>query len=179
MARLFMVLSSLSPLFVLLAIRGNAVLQDMWFVTGCALMTLLPNGFLWLRIARARNDNDVRQLVAGVSEDHRGHVLVYLFAILLPFYQHELESVRDLAAMCIALIFIVYIFWYLNLHYMNFVFALFNYKVFTISSPQDQNPHTGREPFVLITHRRTVLPGDHIVAYRLSDTVYLERDNAS
>ena len=117
-----MVLSSLSPLFVLLAIRGNAVLSDIWFVTGCTLMTLLPNGFLWLRIARARSDKDERSLVAGASEDHRGHVLVYLFAILLPFYQQELESVRDLVAMGLALIFIVYLFWYLNLHYMNIFF---------------------------------------------------------
>ena len=81
--------------------------------------------------------------------------------------------------MGLALIFIVYLFCYLNLHYMNIFFALFNYRVFTISSPQDENPHTGREPFVLITHRRTVLPGDHFTAYRLSDTVYLERNNAS
>ena len=75
--------------------------------------------------------------------------------------------------------FIVFLFWHLNLHYMNVFFALFNYRVFTISSPQDGNPHTGREPFVLITRRRHLSPDDRIVAYRLSDTVYLECNNAS
>lgn len=127
----------------------------------------------------ARGGNDVRSLTAGTSEDHRSHVLAYLFAILLPFYRQELESTRDLAAMGVALVFIVFLFWRLNLHYMNIIFVLFSYRIFTISSPQDGNPHTGREPFVLITRRRNVPPGEHIVAYRLSDTVYLERKDSS
>ncbi len=81
--------------------------------------------------------------------------------------------------MGVALIFIVYLFWRLNLHYMNIFFAILDYRVFTVSAPQDENPYTGREPFVLITRRRNVVRGDRIVAYRLSDTVYLERNDAS
>ena len=81
--------------------------------------------------------------------------------------------------MGVALVFIVFLFWRLNLHYMNIFFAVFDYRVFTVSSPHDGNPHTGREPFVLITPRRHVPPGGHILAYRLSDTVYLERNDGS
>ena len=37
-ARLLMVLSSISPLFILWAIRGNSLIPDHYFVGFCALM---------------------------------------------------------------------------------------------------------------------------------------------
>ncbi len=178
-ARLLMVLSSLAPLFLLWAIRGNGALPDIWFVPGCVLLALLPNCFLLWRILSAQQNDDTRQLVVGASEDHRNHVLTYLFTILLPFYRQELDSARDLVAMIVALIIIVYLFWWFNLHYMNIVFVFWRYKVFTISSPQNKNPYTGREPLVLITRRSSVMPNDRILVYRMSDTVYLEKNNVS
>ena len=179
LARFFMVLSSLSPLFVLWAIRGTDVIPDRWFIPGCLLLILLPNGLLWLRITRAQRSKDIRQLSAGETEDYRSHVLVYLFAILLPFYRQELAESRDLAAMVVALAFIIFLFWHLNLHYMNLFFLILKYRVFTVSSPKDGNPYTGMESFVVITRRPSLSPGDSIVAYRLSDTVYLEKMDAS
>ena len=169
-----MVLSSLSPLFILWAIRGNRVIPDAYFIGACILLALLPSSFLWLRIRRSRRDNDKRELTAGGSEDHRSHVLVYLFATLLPFYREEITNYRDLAAMIVALLFIMFLFWRLNLHYMNVFFAIAGYQIFTLSPPKDDNPHTGRESYVLITHRRVVFSGDRFYAYRLSNTVYLE-----
>jgi hypothetical protein len=65
-------------------------------------------------------------------------------------------------------------FWHLNLHYMNLLFAIFGYRVFTISTPKDDNPLSGRDTQVLLTPRISLEPGEHIVAYRLSDTVYFE-----
>ena len=172
--RLFMVISSLSPLFILWAIRGNRLFPDKWFVGACLFMVILPAFFLWLRWHTAKKNDDKRNLVAGTSEDNRSHVLVYLFAILLPFYREELITYRDFAGMLTALAFIIFLFWHLNLHYMNFLFAFFNYRIFTVFPPEDQNPYTGKETFVLITHRRILSPGDRFSAYRLSDTVYLE-----
>ena len=173
-ARLFMVLSSLSPLFILWAIRGNSLIPDVWFTIACASMVVGPNFFLWYRFRTAKRNSDKRQLTVGSSEDHRSHVLVYLFATLLPFYREDLATYRDLVAALGALAFIVFLFWRLNLHYMNVLFALLGYRVFTVSSPQDENPYTGRDSLVLVTHRRSLLPDDKIFAYRLSDTVYWE-----
>ena len=173
-ARFLMVLGSLSPLFILWAIRGNSLIPDFYFVVACVLMAGAPTVFLWLRIRTAQKDNDIRELTAGTSEDHRSHVLIYLFAILLPFYREELASYRDLAAMIVALGFIVFLFWHLNLHYMNVYFAFMRYQIFTVSPPQNDNPHTGCRSFVLITQRGSLSPGDRVRAYRLSNTVYLE-----
>lgn len=173
-ARLFMVLSSISPLFILWAIRGNALIPERWFLGICATMVIAPNVFLWVRISTAKKINEKRELVAGRTEDHRDHLLVYLFAMLLPFYATDLGSWRDLAAALTAVGFIVFLFWHLNLHYMNLVFAGLGYRVFTVYPPVSRNNLSGNQSWVLITRRVYVPEGEKLIAYRISDTVYLE-----
>lgn len=173
-ARLLMVLSSISPLFVLWAIRGNSLIADKYFISFCAFMVVVPNIFLLWRIQTARKLREMREIVVGIAEDHREHLLVYLFAMLLPFYAANLGTWRDLAAALAALAFIVILFWHFNLHYMNLLFAALGYRVFTIYSPADNNPLSGKTSQVLITKRVSVSPGERLSAYRLSDTVYFE-----
>jgi hypothetical protein len=173
-ARLLMVLSSISPLFILWAIRGNSLIPDRYFIGFSALMVVVPNAFLWLRIRTARKQKDQRHITVGAADDHRDHILVYLFAMLLPFYSEDLGSWRDLGATVAALAFIVFLFWHLNLHYMNLLFAALGYRVFTVYPPADGNPLTGKTRQAVITRRVSLSPGDRLVAYRLSDTVYLE-----
>jgi len=175
-ARLLMVLSSVSPLFILWAIRGNSLIPDRWFTAFCSAMVILPNSFLWLRIHTARKQSDKRELTVGTADDHRDHILVYLFAMLLPFYSEDIGTWRDLGATLAALAFIVFLFWHLNLHYMNLWFAVRDLRVFTVYPPVDGNPISGKAPQAVITRRVSLTPGDRIVAYRLSDTVYLEAD---
>lgn len=174
-ARLLMVLSSISPLFILWAVRGNSLIPDSYFLTFCALMVVMPNAFLWWRINTAKKLKEQREIVVGRAEDHRDHLLVYLFAMLLPFYAADLDTWRDLAAVLTALAFIVFLFWHLNLHYMNLLFAAIGYRVFTIYPPEEENRLSGKTSQVLITCRVTLLPGEKLEAYRLSDTVYLEK----
>ena len=179
--RLLMVLSSMSPLFLLWAIRGNCPILNSCFIQVCDTfvlfnlgMTVAPTLFLMWWMRRAQRQKDQHERVAGHTEDHSSHILVYLFAILLPIYQEDLESLRELAATIVALMFITYLFYRLNLHYINFLFVIQDYHVFTVSSPPDDNPYSGKETFVLITHRRFLSAGECIYAYRLSNSVYLE-----
>jgi hypothetical protein len=173
-ARLLMVLSGLSPLFILLAIRGSKLLRDRHLFSLCAFMVIVPNLFLWLRIRVAKKQQLKREIVVGSAEDHRNHLLVYLFAVLLPFYRMDTNNWRDFAALVVALAFVVFLFWHLNLHYMNIIFAIGGYRVFTVSPPKDDNPLSGRVSQVLVTPRISLLSGDRIIAYRLSDTVFFE-----
>lgn len=175
-ARLLMVLSSISPLFILWAIRGNSLVPDRWFLWYCALMVFVPNAFLWLRIRTAKKQSDKREITVGTADDHRDHILVYLFAMLLPFYSEETGTWRDLSATVAALAFIVFLFWHLNLHYMNLLFAALGFRVFTVYPPADGNPLTGKTRQALITRRVSLASGDKVIAYRLSDTVYLEAE---
>ena len=174
MARLLMVLSSISPLFILWAIRGNSLIAERYFLGFCFLMVVLPNAFLWLRVRVAKKLSETCDITIGSADDHRDHLLVYLFAMLLPFYTADLSSWRELATALAALAFIVFLFWNLNLHYMNIVFAAAGYRVFTVYPPMDDNPFSGRTSNVLITKRVVLVSGKHIIAYRLSDTVFFE-----
>ena len=173
-ARLMMVISSLSPLFVLWAIRGNSYVPDTILFTICILLILVPLGILLLRILVAKREGDTREVVAAGSENNKDQVLVYLFSILLPFYRQESKCLREFLAMVVALVFIIFLFWHLNYHYMNIVFALCGYRIYTISPPDSGNRVSGREPFVLITRRRFLLKDDRIHAIRLSNSVYME-----
>ncbi len=173
-ARLSMVLSSISPLFILWGIRGNTLMPDKYFVTFCILMVVIPYIFLGIRIWMVRKREDKRELVVGSVEDNRSHLLVYLFAMLLPLYTAEIGTWREFIAIMVALVFIVFLFWHLNLHYMNILFAIFNYHIYTIYPPEDNNPLSGKENYILITPRVTISKDGHIVAYRISNTVYME-----
>jgi hypothetical protein len=171
-----MVLSSISPLFILWGIRGNCLIGDCYFIGFCLLIVVAPNAFLWLRIRAAKRHQDKRELTVGKAEDHRDHILVYLFAMLLPFYAVDLETWRLLATSVTAIAFIVFLFWHLNLHYMNVLFASLGFRVFTIYPPTDRNPLTGAASYAVITRRVRLLAGERLIAYRLSDTVYLEAE---
>jgi len=175
-ARLLMVFSSVSPLFILWAIRGISLISDSWFIAFCALMVIAPNAFLWLRIHTATRQADKRELTIGAADDHRDHILVYLFAMLLPFYSVNLGTWRDLGSTLAALAFIVFVFWHLNLHYMNLLFAVLGFRVFTVDPPRNGGQFAAKTRYAVITRRVSLTPGERIVAYRLSDTVYLEAE---
>ena len=175
-ARLLLVLSSVSPLFILWGVRGTTLLSDTVSIAICAIAVVAPNAFLGLRIRTAKKLRERREITVGDAEDNREHLLVYLFAMLLPVYAVDLVTWRDLSAALAALAFIIFLFWHLNLHYMNLVFALFGYRVFTIYPPTDENPLTGRDRLILITRRVGVPSRTRVTACRLSDTVLLETD---
>jgi hypothetical protein len=94
-ARFVMVLGSVSPLFILWAVRGTSLIQDRYFVVMCSALVILPNCFLLLRLQRARKQRDTKEVIVGKAEDHRDHLLVYLFAMLLPIYATTLDSWRE------------------------------------------------------------------------------------
>jgi hypothetical protein len=174
LARLLMVLSSFSPLFLLWAIRGNRLFPNVLFAGSCIILIFLPNVCLVARIRISRKNNDKKEITIGSADDHRDHILVYLFTMLLPFYSEDISSTRTFVSTLVAIIFIVFLFWNLNLHYMNFIFALWGYRVFTVYPPNNDNPLTGKSCLVVITRRSNLSPGDKLIGYRLSNTVYME-----
>jgi hypothetical protein len=68
-ARLLMVLSSISPLFILWAIRGNRLIPDPYLLSFCAVMVVVPNAFLWLRIGTSKRLQERREITVGSAED--------------------------------------------------------------------------------------------------------------
>ncbi len=60
-----MVLTSISPLFHSLGHSWRQPDPDHYFIVFCGLMVLLPNAFLWLRIGKAKRNNDRREVTVG------------------------------------------------------------------------------------------------------------------
>ena len=175
--RFILALSSFSPLFVLWAARGVAILPDIYFIPVCLFFAIVPSSFLFVREKFAKRDRDTHTLTVGKVENHSGHFLVYLFAMLLPFYSQDIEGWRDLSALLFALAIIVFLFWHLNFYYINILFAIRGYHILTVHSPRQENQHANLDSFILITRRSDLLPEQDIVGLRLSNTVYIEESN--
>jgi hypothetical protein len=163
-----MIVSSLTPLFLLWAVRGMQPIPDKWMFFCVGVLIIVPNLVLLTRLSLAERRNDRHTLAIQTADDHRDHLLVYLFAMLIPLFDANVGKPRDTAATLVALILVVFLFWHLNLHYMNVAFALFGYKVFTIRDSAEA------QPLVLLTKRDALIPGK-LTALRLSNTVFIER----
>ena len=103
---------------------------------------------------------------------------MYLFAMLIPLYGLDLGGARDIAAVLVAFAFIVFIFWHMNLHYMNVAFAVLGYRVYTIVM---ESPAGSPKGSVVLLSKRHVRPpaGTSIDGLRISDTVFMERTAAN
>ena len=170
--RLAMILSSLSPLFVLWAVRGIKPIPDNWLISICAALVVIPNLILVARLWIARRRQDKRSITIEAADDPRDHLLVYLFAMLIPLLDANVGTARDSAATIVALLLVIFLFWHLNLHYMNVLFAVFGYRVFTVRD------NDGTHVLVLLSKRAVLPRGTMLHAYRLSNTVFIERRDA-
>jgi hypothetical protein len=171
--RIAMVLSSLGPLFLLWAVRGSELVPDRILIPVAVLAIALPHLVLVLRMYVVKRRADRYELHVESAEDHRHDVLVYLFTILLPFYAIDTTSWRDVVALLSAVGFIAVLFLHLNLNYMNILFALTGYKIFTVQASRSNERPSNVRTRVLISRRET-LETERIVAFRLSDTVFWE-----
>lgn len=172
--RLMMVLSSMAPLFILWAIRGTSFFPAIPFITVCLLMAAFPAAVLWIRLWVAKREGDSRSLTVGSHQDSRDHILVYLLAMLLPFYRPDFETWRDVGAILAVLGLIVSVFWTMNLHYINIIFTLFGFRIFTIFPVEDDNPYSGRGTWILISKRGNLTVGQELTVLRVTNTLYLE-----
>lgn len=174
-ARFVLVISSLSPLFVLWGIRGTNSVSDYIWGPICAALFILPNLFLYLmvRITRKSNNNITFKITA--PRDHREHLLVYLFAMLIPLYDANMGGVRDLAAVSVTFLFVAFLFWHLKLHYMNLVFALKGYHIFTVDVPiATQGDSPKFIAYAVISKRQRLEEGMTLAGLRLGGNVVLD-----
>lgn len=58
LARLLMVLSSMSPLFILWAIKGWGIkgISEVYFLSFCLFFITVPNLFLWFRVRLVKKE---------------------------------------------------------------------------------------------------------------------------
>jgi hypothetical protein len=176
-ARFLMVLASFWPLFVLWGIKGtspNVVRHDIWALI-CAGFVIVPNLALYLRYRLAKHDNDIRTMSVVSAKDQREHVIVYLFAVLLPLFDANQNTSWDLAALVFALVVVVGVFYHLNLHYLNLAFSFRGLRYYTVvTEVLGKGLKPERELVVVLSRRADLRAGEEVSAVRISNTVLLE-----
>lgn len=175
--RFILVWSSLSPVFLLWAIRGTKAVDETHFTLVCLALFLAPTLALWGFWSRSIAKNTVRTVKVIKAEDPKDHILTYLFAMLIPLFQSNIDDKRQLAVAIVALCMITFLFWHMRLHYMNFVFALLGYSIFTVRIDSGTDSH-GPKPagtWVIISRRSAISDGETLTGYRLGGLVLADK----
>ena len=176
--RLILVWSSLSPVFLLWAIRGVPAICDRIWIPICLVLFLLPTLILLLVAWLARRAQNVKTITVSSSKDQREHLLTYLFAMLIPLFDANLDGIRSVFAMGTAFLFIMFLFWHMRLHYMNLIFAIFDYRIFTVearSGPAAAGGNGQRmKTFAVISRRHHLPDGEALTGYRLGGNVLVD-----
>ncbi len=175
-ARLLMVVASLAPLFVLWAIRGTADIPDRFWIPFCLFLAIAPNMVVLARWRAARADHDSRAIIVRSSKDQSEQILVYLFAMLIPLFGVDLGSTRTTVSALAAFAFVVFIFWHMNLYYVNVAFAAFGFRVFTVQVARSLENRDDTTTIVLLSKRQTLKEDTALNALRLSNTVLVDEE---
>lgn len=99
--------------------------------------------------------------------------------MLLPLYQASLGSVRDIYATLFALGLILFVFWHMGLHYMNVLFAISGYRIYTVQAGDEGSGSS--DNFKMLTYavisKRSHIPtgGAPLTGYRLGGNVLVDR----
>lgn len=175
--RFILVWSSLSPVFILWAIRGTKAVDACIFTVACLVLFLAPTLVLWAFWARAVANDTVRDIKVLKAEDPKDHVLTYLFAMLIPLFQSNLDDLRQLAVAVVAFGMIMFLFWHMKLHYMNFVFAVLQYNIFTVKVDAGVSASGPKPPstWVVISRRAAIREGEILTGYRLGGLVLVDK----
>lgn len=166
--RLMMIISSLTPLFIMLSFRGAGdVISDytLWIITSSVL--LLPTLFIYLRIKVSMKNKEIYELPTENNTLNKEYLFTYLFTILLPLYSLSITSLRELLAVFSAILFVMLVLWNMNLHYINILLAMFGYRVFTLKTDDSK----------LLISSKQYLNNKSIKAHRISNSVYIEVKN--
>lgn len=172
--RLLLVLSSMSPLFVLWAIRGTEMMPERHFWALCAFLFVAPNAWLFMLITRAKSKKVQRTIVVGEADDRRQDIISYLFAMLLPFYTVDLSDGRNVIATVLAFLIVVILFVSLNLHYMNVLAALLGYHCLQVSTSENGDRMSSAPTFMVVTKKARLRSGSRFTGYIISPTLLLE-----
>lgn len=163
--RLMMIISSLAPLFIMLSFRGaGEVISDklLWIIA--VVVLILPTILIYLRIKSSIKNKEIYELATESTTQNKEYLFTYLFTILLPLYSLSITNLRELLAVFSAILFVMLVLWNMNLHYINILFALFGYRVFTIKTDDSK----------LLISSKQFINNKITKAHRLSNTVYIE-----
>jgi hypothetical protein len=179
--RFVLVWSSLSPVFLLWAIRGVEKIPDNIWIPVCITLFLLPTFLLWCFLKLAKHQQNQKTITVQSAKDQREHLLTYLFAMLIPLFDANLGGYRDLISVFVALLFVVFLFWHMRLHYMNLFFAMLGYRIFTVEVVSGTKPEDRASQrlvtYAVLSKRHNLSTGEPLTGWRLGGNVLVDQAN--
>ena len=166
--KMMMLLSSMAPLFLLIGLRGidQKVICDKILWIGISILVIIPLMFTAIRIMAAKKNRDILKVDITQTSNNKDYLFTYLFTVLLPLYSFTITSDRDAFALLFALVVVIFVLWNMNLHFINFFFAMQGYKVYTLDSVEG----------AILLSTRHILPKNQnlLSVHRLSNSVFIE-----
>lgn len=165
--KFMMLMSSMSPLFILFAARGmNDLVKDFYIWLATSFLVLVPNLIVLLRVKIAIKNDDTFMINTTNVSNNKEYLFTYFFTVLLPLFSISISTVQEFTAISLAMIFVLFILWNMNLHFVNIFFALAGYRVYTVRSFNSA---------ILITYRHDIPDTiENIKAHRLGNSVFIE-----
>lgn len=168
-----MLLSSMAPLFLLVAVRGIKIMtsdgllvspRQTWIIVACLIA--IPLAIIKLRIYFSKKSNDIFLINVHSATLNKEYLFTYLFTVLLPLYSVSVDSLDELYAVVCAIAVVLFVLWNMNLHFINMFFAFSNYRVFTLPNQNGA---------ILLSTRQNISNAvETIKAHRISNTVFIE-----
>jgi hypothetical protein len=167
--------------FLLWSIRGVDAVNDAVWIPTCLVLFVLPTAILYWTFHRARKSKNVKTIDVISAHDQREHLLTYLFAMLIPLFDVNLGGVRDIFAVAFAFMFVMFLFWHMHLHYMNIIFAILGYRIYTVEVKIGTKGSDREQPrlktFAVISRRHHLPEGSALTGYRLGGNVLVDNDD--
>lgn len=176
--RLALVVWSLSPVFLVWAIRGSGMISQLWLWVAAMLATLGPALIYLGSVNLAKQSGtggNLEQLTVKRLTDRREHLLSYLFPLLLSVWSLDFKTHRELLAFFVVISFTGIAFWHLQLTYVNIWFAIAGYRSVQVERVSDQS-HTLR-PIILLTRNGRLCENTQINALRITNNLYLDQSS--
>jgi len=165
--KFMMLLGSLAPLFILVGIRGMDEVVSyelLWIIIG--LLLVIPFSILMFRLYLSKKNDDKYTINIEGNRLNKEYLFTYLFTVLLPLYSVTVTNKKEFFAILFAVFFVIFVLWNLNLHFINFFFAVKGYKVYTLPK---------QDSAILLTTRNYLDDNlKTITAHRLSNSVFIE-----
>ncbi|MGN6214863.1 hypothetical protein [Parafilimonas sp.] len=176
--KFMMLLSSMTPLFLLVGIRGiqikdgdNLLISPKHTWTTIACLIVIPYLVIKFRIYFSKKASDIYPLNVQEATLNKEYLFTYLFTVLLPLYSVSISSLNEFYAVICAIAFVIFVLWNMNMHFINIFFAFGGYRVFTLPNQNGA---------VLLTTRQNLSNNiQSIKAHRLSNSVFIELKNYS
>jgi hypothetical protein len=165
--RILLFISAYTPLLLIFILRYSQVgSRNFWIFT----FALFLANLIWIPVFIIARKWNIKTFTVKKSKNRTSDALDYIIAYIIVFLGFNFKQWQDVASIAILLIVIFFVYIHSNLIFINPLLNVFGYKIHDVEISEGGN-------IVLITRKFKLVKKQVIEATRMSDSIYLEREN--